>query len=130
MWYGHVTMLQMYGIIHVEEGWHSINSSDGLHVHVQVRISVNRNQDLRMNAGRATIDLEYDVGFDDSGKIQVGSLCTALACCCQCCCAANVAVQRVAFAVYDECTSWLFPALVQMAQPATWAGQAHSQPRA
>ena len=36
-------------------------------------MSVNRNQDLRMNAGRATIDLEYDIGFDDSGKIHVSS---------------------------------------------------------
>ncbi|KAA6423444.1 MAG: Aldehyde oxidase, partial [Trebouxia sp. A1-2] len=36
----------------------------------QVRMSVNRGQDLRMNGGRARIELEYDVGFDDSGKIQ------------------------------------------------------------
>lgn len=37
---------------------------------MQVRMSVNRGQDLRMNGGRARIELEYDVGFDDSGKIQ------------------------------------------------------------
>lgn len=42
-------------------------------MHTQVRMSVNRNQDLRMNAGRATIDLEYDIGFDNSGKIDVSS---------------------------------------------------------
>lgn len=36
-------------------------------------MSVNRNQDLRMNAGRPVIDLEYDIGFDDSGKIHVSS---------------------------------------------------------
>ena len=40
---------------------------------MQVRMSVNRNQDLRMNAGRAAIELEYDIGFDDSGKIHVSS---------------------------------------------------------
>ena len=37
---------------------------------VQVRMSVNRGQDLRMNGGRARIELEYDVGFDESGKIH------------------------------------------------------------
>ncbi|KAL0029788.1 hypothetical protein WJX77_000034 [Trebouxia sp. C0004] len=36
----------------------------------QVRMSVNRGQDLRMNGGRARIELEYDVGFDDSGNIH------------------------------------------------------------
>jgi len=41
-----------------------------LHPAVQVRMSVNRGQDLRMNGGRARIELEYDVGFDDSGKIH------------------------------------------------------------
>lgn len=36
---------------------------------------VNRNQDLRMIAGRPAMDLEYDIGFDDSGKIQVSPAC-------------------------------------------------------
>ena len=47
--------------------------SASLWLHMQVRMSVNRNQDLRMNAGRAAIELEYDIGFDDSGKIHVSS---------------------------------------------------------
>lgn len=33
-------------------------------------MSVNRGQDSRMNGGRARIELEYDIGFDDSGKIH------------------------------------------------------------
>lgn len=32
-------------------------------------MSVNRAQDNRMNGGRARIDLEYDIGFDSTGKI-------------------------------------------------------------
>ena len=44
------------------------------HPAVQVRMSVNRGQDLRMNGGRARIELEYDVGFDDSGKIHAVDL--------------------------------------------------------
>ena len=35
----------------------------------QVRLAVNRNQDFRMNNGRAAVEVEYDIGFDDSGKI-------------------------------------------------------------
>lgn len=60
---------------------------------VQVRMSVNRNQDLRMNAGRATIDLEYDIGFDDSGKIHVSiAACkrAVFAHSCWWCCAPNM----------------------------------------
>ena len=45
---------------------------------VQVRMSVNRGQDLCMNGGRARIELEYDVGFDDSGKIHALDLCLFL----------------------------------------------------
>ena len=33
-------------------------------------MSVNRGQDARMNGGRARIELEYNIGFDDSGKIH------------------------------------------------------------
>ncbi|BDA48926.1 probable indole-3-acetaldehyde oxidase [Coccomyxa sp. Obi] len=35
----------------------------------QVRLAVNRNQDFRMNNGRAAVEVEYDIGFDESGKI-------------------------------------------------------------
>lgn len=35
----------------------------------QVRLAVNRNQDFRMNNGRAAVEVEYDIGFDDSGKV-------------------------------------------------------------
>lgn len=37
-------------------------------------MSVSRAQDSRMNGGRARIDLEYDIGFDDSGKIHALNL--------------------------------------------------------
>ena len=37
---------------------------------VQVRLQTNRNQDLRMNAGRAETEVEYDIGFDDTGRIH------------------------------------------------------------
>lgn len=36
----------------------------------QVRLQTNRNQDLRMNAGRAETEVEYDIGFDDTGRIH------------------------------------------------------------
>ena len=49
------------------------SASASMWLHMQVRMSVNRNQDLRMNAGRAAIDLEYDIGFDESGKIHVSA---------------------------------------------------------
>ena len=37
--------------------------------YVQVRLAVNRNQDLAMNAGRAAVEVEYDIGFDAEGKL-------------------------------------------------------------
>jgi hypothetical protein len=36
----------------------------------QVRLPVNRNQDLAMNNGRAAVQVEYDIGFDESGKLR------------------------------------------------------------
>ncbi|CAL5222937.1 g5372 [Coccomyxa viridis] len=36
----------------------------------QVRLQTNRNQDMRMNGGRAETDVEYDIGFDDTGRIH------------------------------------------------------------
>ena len=37
---------------------------------VQVRLATNRNQDLRMNGGRAEVEAEYDIGFDNTGRIH------------------------------------------------------------
>lgn len=37
---------------------------------LQVRLQTDRNQDLRMNGGRAETDVEYDIGFDDTGRID------------------------------------------------------------
>ena len=37
---------------------------------LQVRLQTNRNQDMRMNGGRAETDVEYDIGFDDTGRIH------------------------------------------------------------
>ncbi len=37
---------------------------------MQVRLAVNRNQDFRMNNGRAETEVEYDIGFDADGKIH------------------------------------------------------------
>ena len=48
--------------------WHD-NCVMFVPLHLQVRLQTNRNQDLRMNGGRAETDVEYDIGFDDSGKI-------------------------------------------------------------
>ena len=38
--------------------------------HAQVRLATNRNQDMRMNGGRAETQVEYDIGFDDTGRIH------------------------------------------------------------
>jgi xanthine dehydrogenase molybdopterin-binding subunit B len=35
-----------------------------------VRFSLNRNDDLRLNGGRCYGEVEYNVGFDSSGKIS------------------------------------------------------------
>eukprot|EP00891_Asterochloris_glomerata_P008497 jgi/Astpho2/8497/Aster-05539 len=46
----------------------------------QVRLTLNRNTDLRLNGGRSETEVEYSVGFDDSGHIsalEVKSWCLA-----------------------------------------------------
>lgn len=35
-----------------------------------MRLATNRNQDMRMNGGRAETEVEYDIGFDDTGRIH------------------------------------------------------------
>ena len=40
------------------------------HTGQPVRFSLNRNDDLAMNAGRCHGEVEYSVGFDSSGKIS------------------------------------------------------------
>lgn len=36
----------------------------------QVRLAVSRNQDFRMNNGRAEVEVEYDIGFDRDGRVR------------------------------------------------------------
>ena len=48
----------------------------------QVRLPVSRNQDLAMNNGRAAVQVEYDIGYDESGKVLALEMQARLRCCC------------------------------------------------
>ena len=53
---------------------------------MQLILQTNRNQDMRMNGGRAETDVDYEIGVDDTGRIhaleiQVAPATTLLMCC-------------------------------------------------